>query len=242
VTHILHAGLPLYSFTDDYRAHTSCITEAERYEKKTIGGKPGKRNPQQEWMNIVESCADTCTGPLKNYMQTMSTLDNVPRQEKKFYNWAANSLNLRGRNETIAGEIFNVLKEEREKRQKVKEQVKAQQEEQKKKAQEEAARKAPEKSFKDDESDSDDEDDEKSEKADKKSETKICPKKVKKAMKKALKKAPNKAMKIKDMRKLLGEQLAIPKSAEKRLKEMVLQAPEISKSKIIVDGKVIKLQ
>ena len=243
MTHLLHARLPLYFCTDDYRAHTSCITEAERYEKKPIGGKPGKRNPQQEWMNIVESCADTCPGPLKNYMQTMTTLDNVPRQEKKFYNWAANSLNLRGRNEVIAGQIFNVLKEEREKRQIVKDQVKAQQEEQKKKAQEEAASKAPApvESSEDDESDSDD--DEKKKKADKKkAETKICPIKVKKAMKKALKKAPNKAMKIKEMRKLLEEQLSIPKSAEKRLKEMVLQAPEISKSKIIVDGKIIKLQ
>lgn len=171
----------------------------------------------------------------------MSGLDNVPRQEKKFYNWAANSLNLRGRNEAIAGEIFNVLKEEREKRQKVKELAKAQQDEQKKKAQEEAASKTSEKSSKDEESDSDDDSD--SDKADKKKpETKICPIKVKKAMKKALKKAPNKAMKIKEMRKLLGEQLNIPKSAEKRLKEMVLQAPEISKSKIVVDGKIIKLQ
>jgi uncharacterized membrane protein YkoI len=192
-------------------------------------------------MDIVESCADTCPGPLKNYMQTMSTLDNVPRQEKKFYNWAANSLNLRGRNEAIAGEIFNVLKEEREKRQKLKEQAKAQQEEQKKKAQEMAASKTSESNSKDDESDSDD--DEKSDKAEKKeSEPKICPKKVKKAMKKALRKAPNKAMKIKEMRKLLGVQFSIPKSAEKRLKEMVLQAPEMSKSKIIVDGKIIKLQ
>jgi cell growth-regulating nucleolar protein len=241
VTHIFHTGLPLYSFTDDYRAHTSCITEAERYEKAPIGGKPGKRNPQQEWMNIVESCINTCPGPLKNYLQTMSGLDNVPRQEKKFYNWAANSLNLRGRNEAIAGEIFNVLKEEREKRQKVKALAKAQQDEQKKKAQEEAASKTSEKSSKDEESDSDDDSD--SDKADKKKpETKICPIKVKKAMKKALKKAPNKAMKIKEMRKLLGEQLNIPKSAEKRLKEMVLQAPEISKSKIVVDGKIIKLQ
>lgn len=193
-------------------------------------------------MDIVESCVETCPGPLKNYLQTMSTLDNVPRQEKKFRNWSANSLNLRGRNEVITGHIWTVLQEEREKRQKQKEEVKAQQDEQKKRAQEEAASKAPEKASKDDDSDSDD-DDEKSDKPDKKkSETKICPKKVKKAMKKALKKAPNKSMKVKEMRKLLGEQLSIPKSADKRLKEMVLQAPEISKSKIIVDGKIIKLQ
>ena len=34
--------------TDDYRAHTSCMTEAERYEGKLAKPKSQKRNPQQE--------------------------------------------------------------------------------------------------------------------------------------------------------------------------------------------------
>ena len=44
-------------YTDDYRLHTSCISEAERYEKTGAKPKKTKRNPQQEWMDIVETCA-----------------------------------------------------------------------------------------------------------------------------------------------------------------------------------------
>jgi hypothetical protein len=44
----------------------------------------------------------------------MSTLDNVPRKEKPFYNFTANSLNLRGKSgEATVSEIWKYLNEKR---------------------------------------------------------------------------------------------------------------------------------
>ena len=71
-------------------------------------------------------------------------------------------------------------------------------------------------------------------------------KKVKKTMKKTLKKAPNKSMKLKQLRKVLSEQLGIPKNSRKQLKEFMLEQAANKKKKkkdssIILDGKFIKL-
>ncbi|KAG7367789.1 LYAR-type C2HC zinc finger domain containing protein [Nitzschia inconspicua] len=114
-------------YGDDYKAHTSCMTEAERYEKKpSSSSKTKKRNPQQEWMDVVDTCAtagsdDLSTSHknphLQSYLKTMAGLDNIPRKEKQFLNFMANSLNLRGRQGTdICQQLWNILKQEKEKR------------------------------------------------------------------------------------------------------------------------------
>ena len=44
-------------YGDDYRAHTSCVSEAEKYEGALYKGdkqKKQKRNPQEMWMDVVE--------------------------------------------------------------------------------------------------------------------------------------------------------------------------------------------
>jgi cell growth-regulating nucleolar protein len=229
-----------FVFPDDYRAHTSCISEAERYEGKS--SKPAKkRNPQQEWMDIVTSRVATAPPHLRDYMRTMAGLDNIPRKEKQFRNFTANSLMLRGKNsEGIVGEIWQILKAEREKRQAVKEQQQKEQKEKEEEAKriksEEAARESKDKDG------SSSEGEEKPKTDENKSDSSIDPKKVHKAMKKVLKKAPNRSMKIKELRKVIGCQLGLPKSARKRLKELVLQAPNSSKKTTIkVDGKIITL-
>lgn len=229
---------------DDYRAHTSCISEAERYEGK-LAKKPTKRNPQQEWMNVVETCVDTAPPHLKSYMRTMAGLDNIPRKEKQFRNFTANSLNLRGKNESIVGEIWELLKAEREKRQQQKEQQQQQQQKESKEDDEKTTKqdatiektKEPLPS-----TESAMTKDSKSDNNNKVSDDELDPKVVQKAMKKALKKAPNQSMKLKELRNLLGEKLGLPKSAKKQLKKLLETAPlSLNKTKVKVDGKMISL-
>lgn len=224
-------------YTDDYRAHTSCITESERYEGK-FAKKSKKRNPQEEWMDIVHCCASSESLPLhlQSHFQTMTTLDNIPRQQKKFTNFAGNSLGLRGGGTTkLVNEIWEVLKTEKDKRQIEKEKI-----EKVKKEQQEAAKKKKEQEQKkivsEDDSDSDDDESEKE-------EDRIDPKSVQKAVKKVLKKAPNKSMKKKALRKVLLEKLGLKeKKDKKRLKKMLEDAPTYFKTdKLKVDGKIITL-
>jgi hypothetical protein len=99
----------LYVVADDYRAHTSCITEVERYEKRAPK-KNGKVPPQQLWMELITNSIPTAPVHLQSYMRSMSTLDNVPRKEKPFYNFTANSLNLKNKHGSeIVSQIWKFL-------------------------------------------------------------------------------------------------------------------------------------
>ena len=40
---------------NDYAAHLTCISEAEKYEKTLFKGKKEKLNPQDAWNAIVET-------------------------------------------------------------------------------------------------------------------------------------------------------------------------------------------
>jgi membrane-associated HD superfamily phosphohydrolase len=85
----------------------------ERYEKRAPK-KNGKVPPQQLWMELIVSCIDTAPVHLQSYIRTMSTLGNVPRKEKPFYNFTTNSLNLKGNHGNgIVAEIWNHLSESR---------------------------------------------------------------------------------------------------------------------------------
>lgn len=98
---------------DDFRKHTSCVTEVERYEKRAPK-KNGKVPPQQLWMELITSSIDTAPNHLKSHIEAMSALDNVPRKEKPFYNFTANSLNLRGKSgEATVSEIWKYLNDKR---------------------------------------------------------------------------------------------------------------------------------
>jgi len=203
---------------DDYRSHTSCISEAERYEKKLA--KPKKRNPQEDWMLLIENCASHAPSHLRHYISTMSSLDNIPRKEKQFVNFASNSLQLRGSNKKIVDEIWNFLKQEREKciaeKQKQAQQVKE--------------KVVVSDTIQDASTD-----------YDKSTSSIIDVKKVNKITKKTLKKAPNKSMLMKELRKLVGKKLGLPKSAKKQLKIILLETAKTSDSKIKIDGKIICL-
>jgi hypothetical protein len=211
------------------------VTEAERYEGK-LAKKQTKRNPQQEWMDIVTYCVETAPGSLKSHMRTMAGLDNIPRKEKQFRNFTANSLNLRGqKGDAIVGEIWKVLNEEREKRQVAKETKPKEENEQ----QDNERKEIPEEGTQVEQAT-------KALKAEPEakstSASDVDPKKLQKAMKKALQEAPNRSMKIKELRRLLGEKLGLPKSAQKQLKKLMQDPPDTSKkSKVRVEGKLIML-
>ena len=219
--------------TDDYRGHTSCISEVERYEKRASTKKNGKVSPQQQWMDLIQSSEHEAPGDLKHYMQTIAGLDNVPRKEKQFRNFATNSLNLRGQrnSETVVTSIWNYLKELREK----------QLEE---RAKEEAAKSKPQRLQEETKKEEADEWLSKSER--KESVTKATApdqKTVKKAMKKILKKAKDHTMPMKHLRKAVLTHLGAPKSSKSQVKELVRLTVKDAKKKIfLVDGKTVTLK
>jgi cell growth-regulating nucleolar protein len=87
-------------YGDDYAAHTTCISEAEKYEKSLFKGNKVKANPQDQWMDVVlQACTKAGSDPaapssIKQYMPRIAELNNIPRNEKKFGNFVKNSLRL----------------------------------------------------------------------------------------------------------------------------------------------------
>jgi cell growth-regulating nucleolar protein len=213
------------------------VTEAERYEKTVYKGpkknetKGRKLTPQESWMAIINDSLEKCPPAAASYLETLSSYDNVPRKERAFQNFAANSLNLRGANgDAIISSIWNHLSSVRE--EKLKDIAKSKEEEQK------AKEKSEEKVETDTKSPSTYS---QAEKAPSVNETKVG-KKVVKAMRKALKKAPSNQLRMKELRKLVKSKLD---SEDKEftkddLKKAIKTAVAEEKS-ISFDGKLVKL-
>ena len=183
-------------------------------------------------MEIVVKCASTAPSHLRSYMLTMASLDNIPRKEKQFVNFTSNSLKLRGSDKKIVEQIWSCLRQEREKRlaekdmlQQPKQQQQQQQQQQKEQIDENCNR----------------EEEKKADTNGSTSNLSIDAKTVKKITKKTLKKAPNRSMRIKELRKILGKELGLPKSAKKRLKKLLLETAKASNDKIKVNGKIMYL-
>jgi hypothetical protein len=109
------------------------MTEVERYEKRDpakssgLSGARAKLTPQEAWMELIVSSVPEAPSHLRQYMQTISTLSNIPRKEKQFRNFTANSLNLGGGRqhaEKIVSDIWSFLCTLREKQQKQRQQQK----------------------------------------------------------------------------------------------------------------------
>ncbi|GMF45220.1 unnamed protein product [Phytophthora fragariaefolia] len=86
---------------NDYAAHTSCISEAEKYEKSLFQGdkhksKAGKKQtPQERWMDVVQAATCPEDRPVQDVLTRVAGYDNVPRKKNKFVNFVSNSLALR---------------------------------------------------------------------------------------------------------------------------------------------------
>lgn len=99
---------------DDFRAHTSCISEAQKYEGALYrpSQKQGqkKRSPQELWMDVIGGVvADSSDAPasLHGHIAALDGLGNVPRNKQKFKNFLSNSLKIRSA--SVADEFFDFL-------------------------------------------------------------------------------------------------------------------------------------
>eukprot|EP01039_Chlorochromonas_danica_P001584 gene1582-1730_t len=86
-------------YGDDYAAHVTCISEAEKYEKSLFKPKAaGKPKAQDIWNELIEGVVamkSKAPPQVHPYLERISNLTNVPRNQKKFLNFARNSLNIR---------------------------------------------------------------------------------------------------------------------------------------------------
>lgn len=83
---------------DSYATHTSCITEAEKYQGHLYQAKDKENKgdaKQKEWLKHVHGTSGTTTDPrLKNLLDRLSAYSNIPRKRKKFDNFCKNSVNV----------------------------------------------------------------------------------------------------------------------------------------------------
>jgi len=225
-------------YGDDYRQHTSCISEAERYEKTVYkgNGKNGKKAPQDVWMDLIADSANTAPSSIRHYMTQLATLDNVPRKPKQFRNFTANSLKLRGGgSQSIVDAMWDYLSQEKEKQMAEKKKQDEQQQQKKEEQQQQQQQKDAELSkAQDDKGDKKDE-------ANTEQTTKVLTSKmVSKTIKKVLKKAPKRSMKFKLLRQAVSEKLGTDKSTKKRLKKM-MEEFGANNELVKIDGKIVTL-
>ena len=257
-----------YYCTDDYRAHTSCtMTEVGNLVANRSGhANKKKASPQEAWMELLHASVETAPSTIKQHLQQMVTLDNIPRKEKQFRNFASNSLHLRHGPEgkKTLDAIWGYLNEQREtlkkQRAETERKAKEQKELQKQKQQEKQKQSAK------DEEDNDASDSDSGEetstpaappavattintasisdssdvenKIAKKSDDETIYKSVKKATKKMLKKAPGHSMKFKSLQKALREKVGVDK---RKLQEVMDQVVAKESKKFMVEGKQIRL-
>lgn len=96
---------------NDYAAHTSCISEAQKYEgslykEKTKGPNAKKESPQERWMRIVQSASAGSDSKLQNVLDRIAGYDNVPRKRAKFLNFMKNSIALN--DQTIVERVWTL--------------------------------------------------------------------------------------------------------------------------------------
>jgi len=97
-------------YGDDYAAHTSCISEAEKYEKSLFKGPKAKINPQDAWMELVMDAISDCSNAeasIQPHLKRLGDLTNIPRNQKKFSNFIKNSLRLF--NDSLIEKIWKYL-------------------------------------------------------------------------------------------------------------------------------------
>ena len=90
----------------------TCVSEAEKYEKSLYKPKKEKINPQDAWMQQIEKAtSDESSAPanIRPHLNRLAELSNVPRNKKKFINFAKNSLRLS--NDSILEAIWTHLEQ-----------------------------------------------------------------------------------------------------------------------------------
>eukprot|EP01135_Chromosphaera_perkinsii_P002378 Nk52_evm32s222 gene=Nk52_evmTU32s222 len=108
----------------DYHKHTSCISEAEKYQgalyqgKRKGAGVEGKGKGKKS-ANVFEIILDerkdelAGNGKLKNTIEQLAGADNVPFKKRKLINYLGNSFRIR--DEKLCEKIWSLFEEESEK-------------------------------------------------------------------------------------------------------------------------------
>jgi len=83
---------------DSYKEHTSCISEAEKYQGHLYQPKENSNKgqvKQDDWIKALSTAAAQITDPkMLAAFQRMQSYSNIPRKEKKFINFAKNSIGI----------------------------------------------------------------------------------------------------------------------------------------------------
>lgn len=102
---------------EEYVAHTKCMTEAERYSGKDYVPKPsankGERK-QQEWICVVNNLLNGATdlsNMERNFLNTLSKHENIPRKKPKFLNFIRNAMGNRV-NMNVVESVWNKMENE----------------------------------------------------------------------------------------------------------------------------------
>uniref|UniRef100_G3P3D0 Ly1 antibody reactive homolog (mouse) n=1 Tax=Gasterosteus aculeatus aculeatus TaxID=481459 RepID=G3P3D0_GASAC len=75
---------------DDYKNHTRCISENQKYGGKGFEAKANKGDvKQQQWIQRVHDAMNKpgVSTKLKGVLQQISSYENVPKKKAKFQNW-----------------------------------------------------------------------------------------------------------------------------------------------------------
>jgi len=83
---------------DAYLAHTSCVTEAEKYQGNLYQARDKENKgevKQKEWLKSVHETSNSTSDPkLRGLLKKLSAYSNIPRKKKKFENFCKNSVNV----------------------------------------------------------------------------------------------------------------------------------------------------
>lgn len=86
-------------YGNEFEAHTSCMSEAQKYQGKDYvakGSAPKGQMKQDLWCdNVQKAIEDAAVAPqTKAHLQKLMGFNNVPRKERPFANFVKNSLKL----------------------------------------------------------------------------------------------------------------------------------------------------
>jgi len=104
----------LKDFRDnEFKEHTKCISEEEKYSAKGFVAKPNKNKGAQKQEAWTETLQNLINKPgmdyqTKNIIERIAAQTNVPRKKPKFINFVKNSLKISVDNAT---KVWNILEE-----------------------------------------------------------------------------------------------------------------------------------
>lgn len=98
---------------DEFKEHTKCISEEEKYSAKGFVAKPNKNKgalKQESWTETLQNLSNKpgLDPQIKSIVQKLAAQTNVPRKKPKFINFIKNSLRISFDN---ANKVWDVIEE-----------------------------------------------------------------------------------------------------------------------------------